>query len=301
MAEVTVNADIPITAVPTPAVPGAEDNGTHAATNVMTSQSELPAAGNGEVRGEVAEDGYPQDLDIPVRYVKGMGGDMVEARRRWIASLEWRKEEKVDAILEEPVPNFDIIKKYYPHFYFKEAKNGSMVYYEIPGKISLPKLKEHGLDLDVLCRHYVYITEFLWKELDKNPEGKLLTCMDMKGTKLSMFAGEVKEFLLRSAKMIGAHYPERSYKIFILNAPWWFSLVWKFVSPWVHPNTRAKVVVCGSTFLPQLEELVELTSVPEEIGGQDPTEALRSPQEIRMREHVMNVLEEHGMEMRPVN
>lgn len=30
------------------------------------------------------------------------------------------------------------------------------------------------------------------QELDKNPEGKLLTCMDMKGTKLSMFAGEVK-------------------------------------------------------------------------------------------------------------
>lgn len=32
---------------------------------------------------------------------------------------------------------------------------------------------------------------------------------------------------MRSAKMIGAHYPERSYKIFILNAPWWFSIVWK--------------------------------------------------------------------------
>jgi len=30
------------------------------------------------------------------------------------------------------------------------------------------------------------------QELDKNPEGKLFTCMDMKGTKLSMFAGEVK-------------------------------------------------------------------------------------------------------------
>ena len=37
----------------------------------------------------------------------------------------------------------------------------------------------------------------------------------------------LQEFLLRSAKMVGAHYPERSYKIFILNAPWWFSVVWK--------------------------------------------------------------------------
>lgn len=38
-----------------------------------------------------------------------------------------------------------------------------MVYYEIPGQIDLRKLRENGLDMDALCRHYVYITEFLWK------------------------------------------------------------------------------------------------------------------------------------------
>lgn len=38
-----------------------------------------------------------------------------------------------------------------------------MVYYEIPGEISLTKLRENGLDMDALCRHYVYITEFLWR------------------------------------------------------------------------------------------------------------------------------------------
>lgn len=37
----------------------------------------------------------------------------------------------------------------------------------------------------------------------------------------------LQEFLVRSAKMVGAHYPERSEKIFILNAPWWFNVVWK--------------------------------------------------------------------------
>lgn len=38
--------------------------------------------------GELAEDGYPKDMEIPVRYVKGMEGDVVEARRRWIATLQ---------------------------------------------------------------------------------------------------------------------------------------------------------------------------------------------------------------------
>lgn len=42
------------------------------------------------------------------------------------------------------------------------ASTGSMIYYEIPGQINLSKLKENGLDLDALCRHYIYITEFLW-------------------------------------------------------------------------------------------------------------------------------------------
>eukprot|EP00752_Nemacystus_decipiens_P005681 g5141.t1 len=258
------------------------------------------ATANGGGAGELAEDGYPKNMEIPVRYVKGMEGDMVEARRRWIATLQWREEEKVDGILDEASPYFDIMKKYYPHFYYKHAKSGSVVYYEIPGQIDLTKLRENGCDMDGLCRHYVYITEFLWKELDKNPEGKLFTCMDMKGTKLSMFAGEVKEFLLRSAKMIGAHYPERSYKIFILNAPWWFSVVWKFVTPFVHANTRAKVVVCGGNFLDKLSELIDLDSIPTAVGGQDPTPPLRSPQEMAMREHVVKVLKEKGVEMKPI-
>lgn len=40
---------------------------------------------------------------------------------------QWRKEEKVDDILSEPNPSFDIIKEYYPHFYYKQAKNGEHV------------------------------------------------------------------------------------------------------------------------------------------------------------------------------
>lgn len=36
----------------------------------------------------LAEDGYPLVMEIPNRYIKGMEGDKVEARRRWIATLK---------------------------------------------------------------------------------------------------------------------------------------------------------------------------------------------------------------------
>jgi CRAL/TRIO domain len=78
-----------------------------------------------------------------------------------------------------------------------------------------------------LHRHYIYITEFIWNKLDTGDESKLLTIMDLRGVSVTQFAGEVREFMVRAAKLIGAHYPERSLKIFVLNAPWWFNMVWK--------------------------------------------------------------------------
>lgn len=35
------------------------------------------------------------------------------------------------------------------------------------------------------------------------------------------------------------------------------------------------------------------------VGGEDPTKPLQSPQEMQMREHVMNVLQKNGVEMLP--
>lgn len=52
-----------------------------------TGAPAVAATANGAT-GELAEDGYPKDMEIPVRYVKGMEGDVVEARRRWIATLQ---------------------------------------------------------------------------------------------------------------------------------------------------------------------------------------------------------------------
>lgn len=39
----------------------------------------------------LADDGYPAVMEIPNRYIKGMEGDKVEARRRWIATLKVRE------------------------------------------------------------------------------------------------------------------------------------------------------------------------------------------------------------------
>lgn len=51
------------------------------------------------------------------------------------------------------------------------------------------------------------------------------------------------------------HYVERSGKIFIVNAPWAFSLVWNAVSPWINEHTRKKIKLLGSDYVGELKKV----------------------------------------------
>jgi hypothetical protein len=42
---------------------------------------------------------------------------MIEAQKRWVATVDWRIDEKIDDILSEPQPHFHDIKANYPHYY----------------------------------------------------------------------------------------------------------------------------------------------------------------------------------------
>jgi hypothetical protein len=54
---------------------------------------------------------------LPLRFLKAGKDDLIEGQRRYEATLKWRKKEGMDKILAEPHPNFDIIKKSYPHYW----------------------------------------------------------------------------------------------------------------------------------------------------------------------------------------
>merc|ERR1712146_666530 len=49
------------------------------------------------------------------------------------------------------------------------------------------------------------------------------------------------------------HYPESMLKMYLVNVPWVFKMIWKVVRPWLHPVTQEKIHVCGSDFLKELQ------------------------------------------------
>ena len=64
-----------------------------------------------------------------------------------------------------------------------------------------------------------------------------------------------------------AHYPERADKVFIVNAPMFFSALWKIISPIMDPRTKAKLSISSSKVCDELIAYIGAESVPKQYGG----------------------------------
>ncbi|KAI9979491.1 hypothetical protein PInf_029368 [Phytophthora infestans] len=206
---------------------------------------------------------------VPKRFILAEKGDEVKALERYNETTEWRREEGVDRLLEEPSPHFKIIKENYPHYYHKRGKNGEPVYYEKPGKINLKALKSAGLTLDDLMHNYLMITEFLWQVIEQDDNRKGISVLDVNGIGISDFAGEAVEYVRKAASVSGKHYPERCAYIFVINVPSWFSMIWNTVKGMVDDVTREKVIIVRGKkkIFEALSERIPVENIPVEYGG----------------------------------
>lgn len=225
-------------------------------------------------------------LPFSARFIAAEKGDDEKGRQRYENTLQWRRENEIDNILVTPHPTFEIIKKYYPQYFHGRSKAGQPVYYERPGKIDLAALKREGLSIEDLLRHYMYITEYLWRVIEPSDTGRSLTVLDVTGIGMYDLGGEVLDFIKRASAFTGAHYPERSAHIFIINIPGWFNMIWRMVKPMIDPVTREKVhMLKGSAILRELETLIDLENIPRDLGGKG--SALGdSQEEIELLAHV---------------
>lgn len=207
---------------------------------------------------------------VPTRFINAEKGDEEKAHIRYDETTEWRREEGVDMILQEPSPHFRTIKANYPHYYHKRGKNNEPVYYEKPGKINLKALKAAGLTLDDLMHNYLMITEFLWQVIEPDDNKKCISILDVEGIGISDFAGEAVEYVRKAAGVSGKHYPERCAYIFVINVPSWFNMIWNTVKGMVDEVTREKVIIVRGKkkILEALAEKIPLESIPAEYGGQ---------------------------------
>ncbi|OQR81419.1 hypothetical protein THRCLA_11753 [Thraustotheca clavata] len=243
---------------------------------------------------ETTEMEVPDD-DIYGRFLEGMSGNVAEARRRYFAMMTWRKEEDIDTILSRPNVQFDAIKDSLVLYVHKRDKMGRMIQIEKTGmmKKSMQSMFSKGVTEAEALHHTAFMQEYYWKILDNRsyPNGMQLRIIDLKGISMDIMSSDVFAFVKKIGLIAGNYNPERMFKVFIVNPPRWFGMIWKVAAPMVNPKTRDKtIVVSGEAEIKKaLLEYVDADCLPVEYGGTCACEGgcmTHSPEEIELRDFV---------------
>ncbi|CAH0520646.1 unnamed protein product [Peronospora belbahrii] len=214
----------------------------------------------------------------PSAFLVAEYGDTLKASERYKSTLAWRKQMQLDSILIVPQPHYNTIKMNYTQFLHKHDKLGHPLYFEKIGSINILQLKKVGITLDTLFRHYLFTMEFTIKyaahqvcpcdSCAMSETQKMCIVLDARGIGMRDMGGEAFEFIRRCTSAMQRHYPQRSFKIFIVNVPSWFGMAWKGVKPLLNEATRAKTnILTESETAATLLEYVDAKNLPVEYGG----------------------------------
>eukprot|EP01126_Amoeba_proteus_P057763 TRINITY_DN7380_c0_g1_i1.p1 TRINITY_DN7380_c0_g1~~TRINITY_DN7380_c0_g1_i1.p1 ORF type:complete len:201 (-),score=51.81 TRINITY_DN7380_c0_g1_i1:208-810(-) len=67
------------------------------------------------------------------------------------------------------------------------------------------------------------------------------------------------------------NYPESVRRLYIVNTPGLFSIMWKVITPILDPSTLKKTRILGNDFLEILQQEIDLEYIPANLGGKGPT------------------------------
>jgi len=216
-----------------------------------------------------------EEEKVPIRFIRATKGNIDEANERWKNTCLWRQENGINTILSESQQYLPLIKQHYPHYYHLRGFNNEPCYYEKPAQIDLQTLRQNGVTLPILVRHYALVCEYMWTVIEP-PKGKdeaqSIYIIDLEGIRIRDFVGDVVEFVRTASSFTEAHYPERSGSIFVLNVPSWFHVIWNVVKRMVDETTQQKITIMKrSTPKEQITQAlmkkIPLHNIPPEYGG----------------------------------
>lgn len=208
--------------------------------------------------------------NIPKKWFDATDNNRKDAMRQWQGSLQWRREENVDQILNRPLPDFFRIKKRFPHCWFGNDHDGHLVTLErfTDVKRNVEELKKANITAEDFAYHCVFLNEF-WIKNRLTKTGRLNKIIDLKGFSIGQLSREVINYF-QPMNHCMQQYPELIIKVYVINAPSSFRFIWGVVSPFLAKKTTEKInFPSGSDekLKALLRSLMDPAILPTEYGG----------------------------------
>ncbi|KAL2497406.1 Patellin-3 [Abeliophyllum distichum] len=209
---------------------------------------------------------------ILLKFLRARDFKVKEAFSMLKSVVAWRKEFKIDELLEEEAIGEGLEKVVYMHGVDKE---GHPVCYNAFGEFQDKDLYNNTFaDAEKRAKFLRWRIQFLEKsirKLDFSPEGicTIVQVNDLKNSPgLFLFKKELRQATNQALQLLQDNYPEFVAKQVFINVPWWYVAYNRMISPFFTERTKSKFVFAGPTKTAEtLFKYIAPEQVPVQYGG----------------------------------
>ncbi|XP_052073547.1 SEC14-like protein 2 isoform X1 [Mytilus californianus] len=205
-----------------------------------------------------------------LRWLRARNFDLKKSEDMLRKHLVWRKEEDIDNILRQKVP--EVIQNYYPGGHCGFDKDGSPVWIDPIGNIDPKGLLRSAKKKDVIykeIKNAEYVQELMklqTKKLGKRVD-QIIIIYDLENFGMKHLWKPGMDTVVKFLEMFEDNYPEALKIAFIINAPRFFPVVYKLIRPILSEDTVNKIRIFGTNYKSELLKCIDADQLPVYWGG----------------------------------
>ena len=222
---------------------------------------------------------FASDPGLTYRFLRGWKFDLPTTVARVNTAQRYRRQHGLAAVREKAVqlqqqqfPHAERILRYWPHVILHgHDRRGQPLSIERLGH-SNPAVLCQAVTLEELMLYHHYHMEnkgALFSRLSVETDTVMRACkiMDLQGLGRQHLTTRGIAYFKAVIAASQDNYPETMGSLFIINAPWVFSVAWRMLQPLLNENTLDKIHILGSGYQQQLQQYIDPKFIPVEFGG----------------------------------
>ena len=128
--------------------------------------------------------------------------------------------------------------------------------------------------------HYLFLEEYLAAHVHRKDLDQVIKVIDLGGLRQRDLTKELRDLMKLSVK-IGQHYPQKTFKILLINKPMWAGIIITFLGAIMSASEKKKLVSFGPKgTLAGLRQYLDDATIPREVGGSSPVPLGSAPEEL---------------------